>query len=117
MRLICKICSHQLDFNADNILSALNVLQHTQSHQITICDIIETSCYPFFSMQNVKQKAGIFASPESLKLSCKHCEEILLLDKKANGFALSPVVTHLLQHHDIQRIINTIIQPYYTSHA
>jgi len=113
MQITCKTCFNTLYFTPDNLFSVFNVLTHTQSHKHTIADIIENSCIPFFNIETVKQKAGIFASPESLQLSCKKCQEVLLIDKKANGFALSPIVTHLLGHYDIQYIINTIIKPYY----
>jgi len=113
MQIKCKMCFNTLNLEIDNTFSIFNVLYHTQSHGHTIVDIIENACTPFFNMETIKQKAGFFASPESLQLSCKKCQEFFLVDKKDYGFGLYPVLTHLLKHYDMQHIIDTIIKPYY----
>ena len=113
MRLICKTCNSKLNLDINNILSVMNILNHLLSHGITIPDIIQSSYGCYYKIQTVNKKAGLFASPESLELTCKSCGDISLMDKQASGFALSPVVMHLMSHDNIDNIISTIIKPYY----
>ena len=114
MFLTCKTCNQILPLDVNNIISVMNIVNHTISHGISIADIIEKSCGCYYKIQHVQKKAGFFSSPNSLELTCLKCGDVSLLDKDASGFSLSPIAMHLLQHHDINSIITTIIKPFYT---